>query len=298
MAAINIPALIKRVGELVPTYIQTDSFELPADDANKSIRDALSAIVYNSIISMKSYWTDAGLRIENATEFQDCIDSAKQTPLGSGAFGTVIKMPTRPCMSRRIPKGVKQVAIKIERLRSFWEYNQTPAKVREVFAIAKKAAALHIGPEMYDVFIVVGDDGIVKIVKVSEVVEGKPWDNVVWKSPAAKAVAVKKLAECVRKMNKAGILHHDLHSANIMVTKKGEIMIIDYDLATFAKNEEQAALGRINDSYSTYTPQGILSQEGINFLFQELVKDGTIILPGKKNVVKNKKTRKQKKREL
>jgi predicted Ser/Thr protein kinase len=306
MAAINIPVLIKRVKELIPAYVPPDSFELPADDSHKSIREALSAIVFNSIISMKSYWTDAGLRIEDAKEFQHCIDSAKQTQLGSGAFGTVIKMPTRPCLSRRIPKGVKQVAIKIERLRSFWEYNQTPAKVREVFAIAKKAAALHIGPEMYDVFIVIGDDGIIKIVKVLEVVEGKAWENVVWKSPTAKAAAVKKLAECVRKMNKAGILHHDLHSANIMVTKKGEIMIIDYDLATFAKDEEQAAIGRINDSYSTYTPRGILSQEGINFLFQELVKDGTIILPGKKNVVtsnnnknnKNKKTRKQKKREL
>jgi serine/threonine protein kinase len=199
---------------------------------------------------------------------------------------------------------VKQVAVKIETVRPYWQLNQTPAKVREVFAIAKKAAALHIGPDMYDVFIVMGDDGVVKIVKVSEVVDGTSWENTVWKSPAAKAIAIKKLADCVQKMNKGGILHHDIHSGNIMVTKKGEIIMIDYDLASFAKDEEQAALGRFNSSYSTYSPRGILSQEGIQFLFQELVKDGTIILPGEKTALasnnnknnKNKKTRKQKKR--
>jgi len=301
MAAIDIPALTRRIKELIPAYVPPDSFELPEDDAHKGLRQALSSIVYNSIVAMKSYWTEAGLRIEDAKEFQACMDSAKQTELGKGAFGSVVKMPTRPCLSRRIPKGVKQVAVKIETVRPYWQLNQTPAKVREVFAIAKKAAAIHIGPDMYDVFIVMGDDGVIKIVKVSEVVEGKSWENTVWKSPAAKAIAVKKLADCVQKMNKAGILHHDIHSGNIMVTKKGEIIMIDYDLASFAKDEEQDALGRFNSSYSTYSPQGILSPEGIYFLFQELVKDGTIILSGEKTAIasnnnKNKKTRKQKKR--
>jgi len=301
MAAIDIPALTRRIKELIPTYVPPDSFTLPEDDANRSIREAISSIVYNSIVAMKSYWTDAGLRIENAKAFEHCMISSKQTLLGSGAYGSVVKMSARACLSRRIPKGVKQVAVKIETLKSFWQLEQTPTKVREVFAIAKKAAALHIGPDMYDVFIVMGEDGVVKIVKVLEVVEGQSWENVVWKSPAAKAIAVKKLSECIRKMNNAGILHHDIHSANIMVTKKGEIMIIDYDRASFVKNEEQAALAQINSSYSTYTPRGILSQEGIQFLFQELVKDGTIILPGEKTAIasnnnKNKKTRKQKKR--
>jgi serine/threonine protein kinase len=302
MSAIDVPRLIKRVEELVPKYVPSDVPEEMVNDAYTMFKEVLRTFVYNSIIVKKSYWERAGLRVEDAKEFQTCMESAKQISLGQGSYGSVVKMPARPCLSRNIPRGVKQVAVKTELMRPQYEFAQTPDRVRNAFVIGKKAASLHLSPQMYDAFIVIGDDGVVKIVKVQEVIEGQSWMNVVWKTPAAKQTAVKKLADCVRKMNRAGIVHRDLHSANVMVTKKGEIYIIDFDSAVLAEEAEQKSLGQFNISYADYAPKGILSDGGINFLFHELVKDGTIVLPGEKTVSasnnknKNKKTRKQKKR--
>jgi len=304
MVLLDIPGLKTRIRELIPLYTpKQDSHEFLQDDMYRNMKEALRSLTYNTVITQPSYWTAASLRIVDAADFQKCMASVAKTKLGEGVFGSVVKMPSRPCLSHQIPKGVSKVAVKTEIVRPRYGFPQTPDGVRNAFAIAKKAAALHIGPQIYDVFIVIEDDGVTKIVKVHEVIEGKTWRDVVWKSPDARTAARKRLGDLIRKMNRAGIVHHDLHSGNVMVSKKEEIYIIDYDAANFVTEEEQASLSGFNISYHPYyEPKGVLSDGGIEFLFQELVKDGSIVLPGASSIKKNtrntrntKKTQKTKK---
>jgi tRNA A-37 threonylcarbamoyl transferase component Bud32 len=48
----------------------------------------------------------------------------------------------------------------------------------------------------------------------------------------------KKLAEAISKMHSVGVYHTDLHSNNIMVTKKGQIKILDYGMAVNEKDKD------------------------------------------------------------
>ena len=151
---------------------------------------------------------------------------------------------------------------------------QEPAQVKTGVAVAKKAHALGIAPALYDAFIVFDTDDI-KIVKVYEIIKGVPWADKAWK-PAAKTKANAELQQTVTKMNRAGIIHHDLHPGNVMVTPKG-LQIIDFDRANFAKDEEQGYLPSFNSSFpSMWMPRGIASEKGIKYIYHKLVTEGTI----------------------
>jgi tRNA A-37 threonylcarbamoyl transferase component Bud32 len=106
-------------------------------------------------------------------------------------------------------------------------------------------------------------------------------------------------------MNNAGILHHDLHDGNVMVTSDGTVYIIDFDRARFVKNEESSRLGLFNASLdNNWEPKGIASKSAADFFYNYLLNEGSIVLLSKpakkelktiKNVNKSKRSKKSKK---
>jgi predicted Ser/Thr protein kinase len=216
----------------------------------------------------RSYWK--GLRVVEADVFAKCVTTKKE--LGAGEFGAVFEMPVKACF--KVPASVKRVAVKIERIKPGYDPYQEPEQIKTGIAVAKKAHALGIAPALYDAFIVFDTDDI-KIVKVYEIIKGVSWADKAWK-PAAKANANAELQRAVTKMNRAGIIHHDLHPGNVMVTSKG-LQIIDFDRANFVETEERGWLSSFNSSFPpVWMPRGIASDKGIKYIYHKLVAEGTI----------------------
>jgi tRNA A-37 threonylcarbamoyl transferase component Bud32 len=281
-APVDIPALLERMRVIAKTYDPSVPFELREDLKTifNNFERFISSMLQTAISTQASFWKMGGIRMADSRTVIACLKSleAQTKPLGSGFFGSVFDVPVSRCISditKHIPSGVKRVGIKIEALKQSSE-NQSPSRVHEVFEIAKKAAKLAIGPAIYDVFVTLWDDGTVRIVKIFEIVRGTSWESTQWTSTKAKAKAARQLDAHIHTMNKAGILHHDLHSGNVMVSKTGRVYIIDFDLATFSKDEEASTMYRFNDSYSL--SKGVLSEEGVAFVFQALMDEGSLRL--------------------
>ena len=267
MAAIDMPALASRIAAIAKTYDDTAP-AVEVDTLFEGFEFPLRVVTMKLIRHQRSYWK--GLRVVEADEFAKCVTTKKE--LGAGAFGAVYEMPVKACF--RVPASVKRVAVKIERIKPGYAQYQEPAQVKTGVAVAKKAHALGIAPALYDAFIVFDTDDI-KIVKVYEIIKGVSWDKKEWK-PAAKAKANAELQQAVTKMNRAGIIHHDLHPGNVMVTPKG-VQIIDFDRANFVKDEEQGQLSSFNSSFpSMWMPHGIASEKGIKYIYHKLMAEGTI----------------------
>lgn len=281
-APVDIPALLERMRVIAKTYDPSVPFELREDLKTifNNFERFISGMLQTAISTQASFWKMGGIRMVDSSTVIACLKSleAQTKPLGSGFFGSVFDVPVSRCISditKHIPSGVKRVGIKIESLKQSSE-NQSPSRVQEVFEIAKKAAGLGIGPAIYDVFVTLWDDGTVRIVKIFEIVRGTSWESTQWTSTKAKTKAARQLDAHIHTMNKAGILHHDLHSGNVMVSKTGRVYIIDFDLATFSKDEEASTMYRFNDSYSL--SKGVLSEEGVAFMFQALMDEGSLRL--------------------
>jgi predicted Ser/Thr protein kinase len=149
--------------------------------------------------------------------------------------------------------------------------------VKEVEKIAKKAAKLKIGPELYDLFVTENEEQQVVIVKIFELINGKTWSATEWKSLAAKQKSVKHLEEIIHTMNKAGIIHHDLHSDNVMIHKSGKLYIIDYDRASIVDTEEKGRLSAFNNTIpNEWAMTGAMSDNGLFYIYTKLVEEGTI----------------------
>jgi len=299
---VNIPALLERMRVIAKTYDPSVPFELREDLKTIFINYErfIPGMLQTATSTQASFWKEGGIRMVDSAAFIACMKSleAQTKPLGSGFFGMVFDVPVSPCMSnitKHIPSGVKRVGIKIEALKQSFE-NQSPSRVSEVFEIAKKAAGLGIGPAIYDVFVTLWEDGTVRIIKIFEIIRGTSWESTQWTSTKAKTKALRQLDTHIHTRNKAGIIHHDLHSGNVMVSKTGRVYIIDFDLATFSKDEEASQMYRFNDSYSF--SKGVLSEEGVAFVFQTLIDEGSLRLkeePAATQVPQNK-TVKQKKK--
>jgi len=279
MAFLDIPNLTEKIKKHVLTYKNSGSKfnEDGDDDLFNSLRPFLSNIVYNISTQSPTYWSAGGIRMESPDEFEECMVKIKKNAvqLGKGAFGAVYNVPVNTCL-KHIPKKVKHVGVKIEALKSDYNPSQTPKRLQEVVEIAKKAGELGIGPKFYDCFVTI-KDGAVKIIKSFEIINGKSWENTEWKSAEEKASAVDKLNDAIHKMNEAGIIHHDLHSGNVMVDTKGKIYIIDYDMAKFAENEEGNTIYEFNNTKNNpWTPPGALSDKGLKYIYNKLIEDGTI----------------------
>jgi len=304
MAAIDIPKLAEEIKAIAPKYSPSNEGSTAYYDKEegnpvfRGLMGLLRGIILNTAAKEPGYWKAGGIRMVPGPVFAVCFDKVKTKSkmLGVGYYGKVFNIPTNPCFDK-VPAGVKHVGLKIENLKTDFDPNQVPERLNEVIKIAKKAGDLGIGPRLYDAFVTIGSVGQVQIIKLFEIIDGKSWANTEWTPPLDKVAALAKLDNAIHIMNKAGIIHHDLHGGNVMVSKSGDVYIIDYDMAKFAKNEEINRLGAFSGNDSRWEPKGAASNDGLAFVYQTLLKNGAIKLTEEANAVtknKNKKARTRK----
>jgi len=283
-APIDIPKLAARINEISKGFKvndPTNNFNVSQQPLFRSMQPFIRAVVIKNQTGSPEYWESAGIRMEDPQTFKSCLEKVKDRTkvLGQGYYGKVFNVPTEKCI-KYVPKGVKHVGVKVENIKPEGDENQVPDRLREVTLIAKKAGDLQIGPKMYDSFVTIGDDGLVQIIKVFEIVDGKPWAENDWKSEKEKKKALEQLDKLIHKMNKAGIIHHDLHAGNVMVTKEGKIYIIDFDLAKLVENEESERLNGFT-GINSWGPKGVASNKGIQYIYKKLIEEGSIKINAK-----------------
>jgi predicted Ser/Thr protein kinase len=245
------------------------------DDDQNLLKGLIGSLVVNNMAKDKSYWGRAGIRMVPASDFERCYTNNAKV-LGRGAYGKFMSVTADSCI-RGIPPGVKNVGVKTEYIKNYYHPNQSPEAVIDAFRLAKRAAKIGVGPEIYDVFITTDFRGKAIIVKVAQIIDGKTWQNTEWETPEHQHAAAEALKILIRKMNEAGIIHHDLHGGNVMIDKSGRVYIIDYDQAKFSKNEEVKRISEFNSSFpDEYEAVGIASKEGIKYVYDKLVEEGSL----------------------
>jgi serine/threonine protein kinase len=290
---LDIPELSNRIYQISKTYTPSSKKTRipPPNDVHIGF---IRNLLLNRIASTATYWKPAHLRMEPAEEFAKCMESAKDGALGSGYYGSVFKIKPSACSClKNIPAGVPFVGMKSESLKSTYDKFQSPQRVATAIKISKLAGKHGFGPAFYDSFISTDTEGNVRIVKVYELIDGDAWASMDWESPEKKLDALQQLERLIRQMNKVGIIHHDLHPWNIMVSKTGKVYIIDYDRSSFYKDAEEWQLHIFNQSDQLERDAaGVLSETGITYIYNTLVKEGTLVPP--RMVISAGKTRKAK----
>jgi serine/threonine protein kinase len=296
----DIPRLTERIKALAATYTpsRVDSTTNTESLAETGLYRSLKGFIRNAAIMAQAqdpaYWKSGGIRMIPNDDITDCMRKAATNSkvLGQGFYGRVLNVQSGPCF-KTIPVDVKHFGLKIENLKPDWDPNQVPKRLREVTEIAKEAGELGIGPAFYDVFVTTDKLGSVQIIKAFEVIDGTSWRDTKWASSKQKEKAVEQLDKAIHVMNKAGIIHHDLHQGNVMVSKKGKVYIIDYDLARRTDNEETERISMFaNNHTDPWEPPGVASRKGCLYLFKRLIDEGSIKLTATKS--SSRKTRRSK----
>jgi predicted Ser/Thr protein kinase len=268
----DLPKLKKYVQLFLKKY--KPSNQVPFNEhLFKQMSHVLKPMIKQSMMEEPSYWESSGIRIET-NDYYKCKKQLTMTKIGNGMFGTVYKVPVKPCM-KNIPSDVKVVAVKIENI-NYSEF-YTPTQLKTVIDISHKASQLGIAPKLYDVFILKQSDVFV-LVKVYEYIEGTTWGN--FKSKTDYKHAFDQLKHHIHVMNEAGIIHHDLHSGNVMISN-GKVYIIDFDRANYYATEEENALymfeqNKYNISHDNIDAKTI-------FVFNMLLKQKIINMGTRKN---------------
>ena len=259
------------------------------------LKGILGDLILKHVTSKSGYWESAGIQMHTEDSFMKC--KAKYAKLGKvigqGAFGIMMNVPSPICLPT-IPKNVPHVAMKFETLQIPYDRFQSPEQVAEAYEISKRAAELGVGPKIYDSFVTLNDSGYAQIVKVFELLEGTSWIDTEWQSDKDKKKALTTLRSKIKTMNEAGIIHHDLHGGNIMVTKKGDVYIVDFDRANFVNREEVNTIRWLNNSVpNPDLPSDPLLQDKVtDFIYNTLYKEGSIQVAGdvKRKTRRNKKS--------
>lgn len=156
---------------------------------------------------------DKGTKITHGCE--DCLQHAKikkAKVLGRGAFGTVFDLGKN--------------ALKVEKVGRY-DLDGTLAAGK----VAARMGELGVGPKVahwrvcecrFATYLVI-EMAKIKGTTVQDLLR-KKW------APAKKAKTLQLLREKVIKMNKAGVVHSDMHWGNVMVDKKGVPWIIDFGI--------------------------------------------------------------------
>ena len=267
------PTVLKYASEYKPTM---NIPEPPQHPLLYSFKTIITGILTNTKIRESKYWSKYGIRMETSDEFKKCVEKFEKHAklLGSGFYGSVFKTKPPSCV-KNVPKGTTYVAIKIESFKfdSWGPSSQTAPRVADAAAISKIAGKLNIGPKFYDCFIMFGKAGDVQIVKVFEYIEGKSWTDMKWKSSEKKADAIEQLSKKIKKLNNAGIIHHDLHQGNVMVSKANDVYIVDFDLARFSKSDESNRISAFNESkLNELAPNNL-----VNYIYNRLIEDKKLI---------------------
>lgn len=236
----DLPKLKKYVTLFLKKY--KPSKQQPVnEELFEQMQNVIYSMIKEIIIEDINYWKPSGIRIES-DDYYKCEQQLNPIKIGNGAFGTVYKVNVKPCM-KHIPSGVKVVAVKKEKI----DYSKfyTPKHLKNVIDITNKAHELGIGPKLYDVFILKGPN-FLSLIKVYEYIDGRPWGN--FKSDKEMNHSVVQLKHHIHTMNKAGIIHHDLHTGNVMLSNN-KVYIIDFDRANFYDTEEEDDIYRFEQNF-------------------------------------------------
>ena len=227
------------------------------------IKGLINTIILNQYLFNKKYWTIHGFRVEDNDEIKKCISKIETNKIiGQGYYGKVYKVKTPYCLNN-IPKNIKTIAVKIEIInKEYFKINDFKKSIKAT----NKAIKLGIAPQIYDTFILFENVNI-KIIKLYEYIDGYTVDTKSWKSKKEETQFLKDLEIIIRKMNKAGIIHQDLHKGNVMITKKNKIYIIDFDLAKLVENAESDKIKYFNTDYQ----YSIIDINLLNFVYNNLI---------------------------
>jgi predicted Ser/Thr protein kinase len=280
---LHMGLLQKRIVELYNEFLESP--QPSVDDVGfQYLKEAILETITLSKLSEKE-WKKYGFRVvrgNSAAVLKGCFCKEGEpmlkdaVELGSGAFGTVHKSRIPDCI-KGIPKGVEWIAIKMEKVGGmFISDSQLPENLRKHVTVIQEAARAGLTPMVYDVFICMDEKDQVTIVKVMEFVKGIRLMD--WLPTASKANALKAkqiLTEKVQQLGKLGILHNDLHGGNIMVVQGArgalnDVVIIDYDLATFAENAEVKRASNIFNQSRLF--------DMANTILHQLIKEKTIVV--------------------
>jgi serine/threonine protein kinase/Flp pilus assembly protein TadD len=150
-------------------------------------------------------------------------------PLGKGGMGEVYRAE-----DTRLGR---QVALKF--LPSSYRYD--PDRRARFLREARAASALH-SPNIAHIFDIGEDDESIFI--VMELVEGEVLSARIRSGPIALRDALDigvQIADALDEAGARGIVHRDIKSANVMVTDRGLVKILDFGLAKMLERDEVAA---------------------------------------------------------
>ena len=280
----------------------TEILKMPLDDVvvPETLSETQETLVklIGVAVSLQKIQKLTNIRVEYGDGLEGCVCShpKKEVSLGSGAYGTVYSVHASPCL--HLPKGVRKVAVKKEKIDLYWNDTDLARGIPIRRKIYDTAYKLGLGPRVYDMYVCVGAGNTVNIVTVMDLVPGKTWTDTVWSVPAEKEKALTKVIEATKRLNKHGIIHHDIHGGNIMVTvtKKGvmtDFKFIDFDRAKFVQDEEAPYIK--STLFQTYGSENTILAKKVLIKMQELGNIGTLTPIQPTTVRKDKKTRKAKK---
>jgi tRNA A-37 threonylcarbamoyl transferase component Bud32 len=241
----------------------------------ETILNLVSLIITKQILFDKNFWNQYGILLDESQQMKKIIKSIeKKKFIGQGANGTVYKVKSKLFTKKKF--NTDTVAVKIEKINSEnFEYFNINKLINSI-KISKYATKIKLGPKLYDTFVTIQDHYNINIIKIFQYIDGETLFKKKWKSDDEKKAVFNELRKIIRKMNKAGIIHHDLHKNNIMITKSNKIYIIDYDFSKFIENEEQI---NVNYMANNYSSSAIISKKLINYVYNNCINDGIIILP-------------------
>jgi predicted Ser/Thr protein kinase len=273
----DIPKLSLYIKELVKKYDSSAVVEEPKKNIFlQNILYIIESCIAMNFINNKNYWIKNGFRIEEDDKIKDCIDSIekKSKVHGKGVHGIVYDV-RKPFCLKNIPKNIKKVAVKIESINpSYLKIND----LKNSIEISKYAAKINIAPKLYDVFVIFNKEKNIKIVKIYEFIEGVTFREKKWKSSLDKKNILKELEKKIQKMNEAGIIHKDLHSGNILITKDNKIYLIDFDRAKYTKNAEKHMIQFINYNNTSYNNNSDIPKKLVDYVYHHLIENKLLII--------------------
>ena len=151
--------------------------------------------------------------------------------LGAGDYGTVYL----------VEKDAKKYAIKTQHINInnvYVSLNDSMKEMKNEIDISKKMGEMNIGPKLYDYYMCQPDMDKITVFIIMEWMTEGTLDNWLQNNKLSKSQEATILKK-IKQMHDAGIVHADIHSQNIFVTKKKsktEFYIGDFGLSKTVKD--------------------------------------------------------------
>jgi len=183
-------------------------------------------------------------------EYAICWDKYKLVKkLNSGMYGTTYL----------VKHDNNNKAIKIQNINigKSWSMkticNELSELLKEVFLL-EKASNIKVSPKIYDKYMCFHKKSeTLSFYIVMEYIDGVTLQDFLKKKPVLSKKDKSTLLNMVKKLHKENIIHNDLHSGNIMVTKNHKFYIIDFgiskQIADFKMDEEDIFEERLSKNF-------------------------------------------------